>query len=251
MTRREEFTAWICAQTGSAYVWGAQGHKVRRDGTVYMNQRKVSDNFESWVRQRENGEENARRAISGIRQRFAEGANEVTCYDCSGLIMAYIRDIKGYTTRDLSARGLFAIAKEKAKEELIPGDLVFRHNGEKITHVGVYIGSGYAVDARGRDSGVIKQRLDAAGWNRFASLEMLNEQGISAVDAAMPSYGRCTGKSVYVRSGAGGTYPILATAHRGDRLLALPEQNGWHRIAICCKGKLLTGYMSAKYIEYA
>ena len=165
--------------------------------------------------------------------------------------MAYIRDIKGYTTRDLSARGLFAIAKEKAKEELIAGDLVFRHNGEKITHVGVYIGSGYAVDARGRDSGVIKQRLDAAGWNRFASLEMLNEQGISAVDAAMPSYGRCTGKSVYVRSGAGGTYPILATAHRGDRLLALPEQNGWHRIAICCKGKLLTGYMRAKYIEDA
>ena len=145
MTRREEFTAWICAQTGSAYVWGAQGHKVRRDGTVYMNQRKVSDNFESWVRQRENGEENARRAISGIRQRLTEGASEVTCYDCSGLIMAYIRDIKGYTTRDLSARGLFAIAKEKAKEELIPGDLVFRHNGEKITHVGVYIGSGYAV----------------------------------------------------------------------------------------------------------
>ena len=116
---------------------------------------------------------------------------------------------------------------------------------------GVYIGSGYAVDARGRDSGVIKQRLDAAGWNRFASLEMLNEQGIGTVDAAMPSYGRCTGKSVYVRSGAGGTYPILATAHRGDRLIALPEQNGWHRIAICCKGKLLTGYMSAKYIEYA
>ena len=115
MTRREKFTAWICAQTGSAYVWGAQGHKVRRDGTVYMNQRKVSDNFESWVRQRENGEENARRAISGIRQRLTEGANEVTCYDCSGLIMAYIRDIKGYTTRDLSARGLFAIAKEKAK----------------------------------------------------------------------------------------------------------------------------------------
>ena len=99
MTRREEFTAWICAQTGSAYVWGAQGHKVRRDGTVYMNQRKVSDNFESWVRQRENGEENARRAISGIRQRLTEGANEVTCYDCSGLIMAYIRDIKGYTKR--------------------------------------------------------------------------------------------------------------------------------------------------------
>ena len=251
MTRREEFAAWICAQTGSAYVWGAQGHKVRRDGTVYMNQRKVSDSYESWVRQRENGEENARRAISGIKQRLTEGANEVTCYDCSGLIMAYIRDIKGYTTRDLSARGLFAIAKEKAKEGLIAGDLVFRHNGEKITHVGVYIGSGYAVDARGRDSGVIKQRLDAAGWNRFASLEMLNEQGISTADADMPSYGRCTGKSVYVRSGAGGTCPILATAHRGDRLIALPEQNGWHRIAICCKGKLLTGYMSAKYIEYA
>ena len=94
-----------------------------------MYVRKVTDNFESWVRQRENGEENARRAISGIRQRLTEGANEVTCYDCSGLIMAYIRDIKGYTTRDLSARGLFAIAKEKAKEGLIPGDLVFRHNG--------------------------------------------------------------------------------------------------------------------------
>ena len=78
MTRREEFAAWICAQTGSAYVWGAQGHKVRRDGTVYMNQRKVSDSYESWVRQRENGEENARRAISGIKQRLTERANEVS-----------------------------------------------------------------------------------------------------------------------------------------------------------------------------
>lgn len=116
--------------------------------------------------------------------------------------------------------------------------------------MGVYIGSGYAVDARGRDSGVIKQRLDAAGWNRFASLEMLNEQGISTADADMPSYGRCTGKSVYVRSGAGGTYPILATAHRRQA----HSFAGAKRLAQDCdmlQGKLLTGYMSAKYIEYA
>lgn len=63
----------------------------------------------------------------------------------------------------------------------------------------------------------------------------------------MPSLRPLTGKSVYVRSGAGGTYPILATAHRGDRLIALPEQNGWHRIAICCKGKRFTGYRAQIY----
>lgn len=251
MTRRDEFTAWIGAQVGCAYVWGAQGQRIRRDGTVHMRQRKVSDDYEDWIRHREASDINARRAIAGVRRRFLEGANEVTCYDCSGLIMAYIRDIKGYTTSDLSARGLFGIAREKAIDELMPGDLVFRHNGEKIVHVGIYMGGGFTVDARGRDAGVIRQRLDGALWNRFASLEMLNEPGAGAEDEGMPAYGRCTGKSVHVRSGAGGTYPILATAHRGDRLLALPERDGWHRIAICCKGKLLTGYMSAKYIEYA
>ena len=249
MTKREEFTAWISAKVGSAYVWGAEGHRVCEDGSVFLGGKKVSPDYKKWIEERETSAENAARCARFIENKLTGGAASIACYDCSGLIMAYIRGVKAYTERDLSANGLYGIIKEKAKDSLEAGDLVFRHNGSKATHVGVYVGGGYAVDARGRDAGVIRQRLDEGGWNRFGALSVMDSESNEADDSLKPCFSLCTGKSVYVRSGAGVAYPVLGVAHMGDKLLALPESAGWHRVAVCCKGRLLTGYMSAKYVE--
>lgn len=248
LTKREEFLAWLEAQTGSAYVWGAQGQRIGKDNCVYKRGRLMSKDYKAWIKLRENSDRNAQRAINYISAALEAGAEGISCFDCSGLIMAYVKDIRGWLSTDLSARGLFGIAEELPRDEIAPGDLAFCHNGERITHVGVYVGGGYTIDARGRESGVIKQKLDAGPWNRFGRLAALDEAPTLEPQAA---YGRCSGGSVHIRSGAGCTYPILATAHEGDRLLAMPEENGWHRIAVCCKGRLLTGYISAKYMEYA
>lgn len=248
-SRTEEFIAWLELQTGSAYVWGAQGQRIESDGSVYKGSRLIHRSFEEWVREKETSEANALRAIGFIQRKLDEGESGFACYDCSGLIMAYLKDIKGYFTTDLSARGIFTVAEEIAECELTAGDLVFYHNGERITHVGVYIGGGFTIDARGRDKGTVKQKLDEVGWNRFARLGILKEEAGASDD--IPFYARCTGASVNVRSGAGNTYPILATVHAGDKLLAMGEENGWHRIAVCAKGRLLTGYMNKKYIASA
>lgn len=249
MERRSEFAAWLERQTGSAYVWGAQGHRVERDGSVHLRDREVSPNYISWTKLRETSRKNAERAAAYIRKKLDEGAESISCYDCSGLIMAYLKEMKGYLTCDMTSRALFLITEEIAKDELDIGDLVFRHNGERIVHVGAYVGNSFVIDSRGRDAGVVKQSISSFPWNRFGKLKLLDRS--EETQEHVPYYGKCCGKSVYVRSGAGTAYPILATAHRGDKLIALPEENGWQRIAICCKGKMLTGYMSAKYIEYA
>ncbi len=245
-SRKEEFTAWLELQTGCAYVWGAQGQRIEDDGGVYKGGKLVNKSYEEWIKQRETSERNALRAAAFIQKKLDEGECGFACYDCSGLIMAYLKDIKGYLSTDMSARGIFSICEEITRDELMQGDLVFYHNGEKITHVGVYIGDGFTVDARSRDCGVVKRRLEEVSWNRFARLPILQQNDDTQSDA--PFYARCTGPSVNVRSGAGNTYPILAIAHAGDRMLVMPAENGWHRIAICAKGRLLTGYMNEKYV---
>ena len=40
----------------------------------------------------------------------------------------------------------------------------------------------------------------------------------------------------------------LGTVRKNDILLALPKKEEWHEIACCIDGKLVTGYMSAKYV---
>lgn len=53
----------------------------------------------------------------------------------------------------MTSRALFLITEEIAKDELDIGDLVFRHNGERIVHVGAYVGNGFVIDSRGSGRG--------------------------------------------------------------------------------------------------
>jgi len=42
-------------------------------------------------------------------------------------------------------------------------------------HVGVYMGDGSVVHAKGRDDGVVRESLCATGWNRFGRLKVFAE----------------------------------------------------------------------------
>ncbi len=249
MSRIGPFLAWLKMQEGSAYVWGAEGHVVR-DGKVFLSGRQIAADWQEWVRGRETEEANAKRAIRFIQKKLDAGAQEVTCYDCSGLIMRYLRAVAGYLESDMTARGLFACCEEIRKNELAAGDLLFRHNGQKIIHVGVYLGFGQTIESRGRDAGVVIRDIDSSGggyWNRFGTLPLLLLE--DAEQHAAAAFGLCAGGSVYLRSGPTTGNRALAVAHRGDRLLAFPPENGWCKAAVCAGGELVTGYMSAKYIE--
>lgn len=93
----------------------------------------------------------------------------VKVFDCIGLIKSYLWTKNGKIDynpeQDVSANGMLILCKNKGKIDTIPdipGILVFMEG-----HVGVYIGSGYVIEARGHEYGVVKTKLKARKWTNW------------------------------------------------------------------------------------
>lgn len=155
---------YLRSRIGSIYVWGAQGENVL-----------AKANPLEWIRSMETNETNAQRAYALFKQRKQEGVNPILAYDCSGLIVAFLLDV-GILKADRTAQALYNMCDIKLrKEELEPGDFVciYTEASAKITHIGVYVGDGKVIEARGRDYGVVETNLDERPWNRFGRLSAL------------------------------------------------------------------------------
>lgn len=164
MSKIEAFIKWLNAQVGSIYVWGGQGEYNLTD---------------EQIRRMETNTTNAERAIALKRKRQAEGIKNIRAFDCSGLVVCYLLE-NGYIKSDTNAAGLYGKCKVIKKSDLAAGDLVFRHNGTRIHHIGVYVGGDTVIHAKGRDAGVVKEHIDYNGenyWNRFGRFEPLQEKG--------------------------------------------------------------------------
>lgn len=92
-------------------------------------------------------------------------------HDCIGLIKGYLWSDTPTSTpkynpaQDVNADGMLARCKEKGNISTIPelpGVLVFSPQ-----HVGVYIGNGYVIEARGHKYGVVKTKLSERGWKNW------------------------------------------------------------------------------------
>lgn len=92
-------------------------------------------------------------------------------HDCVGLIKGYLwsdtptSNPKYKSSQDVSANGMYDKCKNKGKINTmpnIPGILVFMDN-----HVGVYIGNGYVVEARGHAYGIVKTKLSERKWTKW------------------------------------------------------------------------------------
>ncbi len=99
-------------------------------------------------------------------------------HDCVGLIKGYLWSDSTTSTptynaaQDKSASGMYAAASTKGKISTFPktaGLLVFKGTStSKITHVGVYNGTGYVYEAKGHAYGVVKTKYAASDWNYWA-----------------------------------------------------------------------------------
>jgi hypothetical protein len=163
MSRIPEFIQYLESKVGNIYVWGAQGQVVTD-----------LQSPELWIRARETTDENAMRAIAFYKEVLATGKSPIEAYDCSGLIMYYIQNIKHWSKGDNSAEGLYHTSTKLTKSELQPGDLCFIINAAgRMHHVGVYIGNGQTIEAYGRDLGVVKRMLSQGEWTHFGRLPVL------------------------------------------------------------------------------
>ena len=151
---------------GSIYVWGGQGQKAT----------------EALIDKLETSVNNKKRAKALLKKRKASGYTDVRAYDCSGLICKALEVAGVYKAGfDTTAQGLRkTYCTQIGRDELLPGDLVFRKNLTKTYHVGVVVDTALnVVEAYGRDRGVIKRGINASGgsyWNAYGRLNKLADE---------------------------------------------------------------------------
>lgn len=103
-------------------------------------------------------------------------------FDCVGLIKSFLwydektKTIKYDKKTDVSAEGIKKFCESVQPISKFPkngnnakGFLVFKKN-----HVGVYIGDGYVVEAKGHNYGVVKTVFSKGGWQSFGRLNLIN-----------------------------------------------------------------------------
>ena len=184
MSKLNDFLAAARSQVNKGiYVWGANGEDLL-----------AMTDPEAWIRKKEKTKKDADRAIALFIKRQAACVDPIRAFDCSGLVYWCNKQAKiGYPDR--TANGYWSECDPVSS--LLPGDLVFRHNGIKCVHVGIYVGDGYVIESYGRDKGVIKTKRENY-WNRQGRLRKLKadygllgdancDGKITAADAAIIS----------------------------------------------------------------
>ena len=148
------------AHIGDIYVWGGNGQTEISAG---------------WIRRMDTSETNAQRSIRFWEKQKAAGMTDLAAFDCSGLISRYLQD-NGIVSSKRNCDHLWAMCTPVTRADLRPGDLLFRSRNGDMYHVGVYIGGGKVVEAKGRDDGVVLRGINASGdgyWNKFGRLKAL------------------------------------------------------------------------------
>ncbi len=166
MGKIADFVAYLESHIGDAYVWGAQGRRVD-----------TMPDVSAWVRKREKG--NLIQAARCMRYIRASKKRPLYAFDCSGLIVHWLLDVKHLIKGDVNANGLYVQCNKQGKIgewQLEAGDLVFRLKGGEMKHVGVYVGGGYIIEAKGRDAGVVKLPLNKGTWTHQGKHPALAEE---------------------------------------------------------------------------
>ena len=103
--------------------------------------------------------------------------------DCVGMIKAaYWTDPAGVVTygymsrADVSANGMLAMSQRKGAMSTMPDQAgIFVHS---VGHIGVYIGNGEVIEARGVDYGVVKTNLYLRPWSSWGEVPYINYDSV-------------------------------------------------------------------------
>lgn len=172
------------AQIGNPYWYGCFGQKASRE--LYKAKKKQYPSMYEWS--------------------CPTAQLNKKVHDCVGLIKGYLwcdsaaGAPKYNANQDVSANGMYAKCTKKGKIKTIPevpGVLVFMDN-----HVGVYIGGGEVIEARGHAYGVVKTKLKDRSWKNwgycpYITYEVKKAETKPTADSKS-YYKKYTGKSVSI-----------------------------------------------------
>ena len=134
--------------------------------------------------------------------------------DCSGLFSWAFRRLGGYMyhgsdtmyRKYCAAKGELKKGKRTDCGTLKPGTAVFVWNGEKYSHVGLYIGNNTVIESMGTISGVTTTRVTAGRWTHWGELTGVDYSGAGTAPAVIPSEveGSPSGGRITLRKGSKG-----------------------------------------------
>lgn len=242
-----EFLAYLLEQVAhhSMYVWGGQGETGDRI-------------TEHWIRRRE--QDTGGKKINGRYYSYADlavnfwktqcdqGYHDVmSAYDCSGLLVHWLKDIKGILSHDTTAaglKGLCTVAHDPRR-----GYWVFKLNSAgRATHVGVLISDDEVCEAKGRVEGVVITPYVAKQWDYIGIPSVINFD--DDPPAPVKKYIHPKG-SVRVREGNGTQYKQIKPTATADDLLPYlgqsEESPNWYMVAWSGRNGYITD--NPKYTE--
>lgn len=174
------------------------------------------------------------------------------CADCSGGIVGTLRELQVIAAnRDYGSASLLSICTKRGKvSEGVPdvdGVLLYRKG-----HVGIYYQGGkvgeFKSTAEGSKFGVFK----VSAFTDWGYLPFFNY--IVSTNNPSPSkatFARCNGNRVNVRSQPTIESLSLGLLKKDDLMLIVEEQKdtNWMQIITILSGKVVRGFISAKYID--
>lgn len=154
---KADFLSYLYRQIGNIYCWGGNGE----DATDYA------------INVMETNFANRYIAKAFLAKQKKAGVQNIKMYDCSGLISRWLQD-HGMAKSKRDCNQLWHMTSTITKADLQPCDLLFRGTDSDKNHVGVYVGNGMVIEAKGRDDGVVIRPIDAIEgyWKYFGRLRM-------------------------------------------------------------------------------
>jgi Cpl-7 lysozyme C-terminal domain./NlpC/P60 family. len=165
MKKNTELVAWAISKIGLPYCYGTFGQIW--DADLLKAKSKQYPDYYGASRQAE------------YKRRFGKQV-----FDCVGLIKGFLwwdgKKVIYNAAQDVSADGMLSKCKEKGAIGSIPelpGVLVFLPG-----HVGVYIGNGEVIEAKGFADGVVKTKLAGRGWKSWGKCPWIEYTAAPSTD---------------------------------------------------------------------
>lgn len=99
-------------------------------------------------------------ARSQVGLRYKLGAKTPgKAFDCSGLVQWLLGKFDLAIPRTSREQAKVGTPIDKDPSQLLPGDLLFFGRGNRVTHVGIYVGDGKYVQAANRRAGIVETPL--------------------------------------------------------------------------------------------
>ncbi len=113
--------------------------------------------------------------------------------DCSGLFSWAFKKLGGYMyhgsntmyRKYMTTKGALVKGKRDDGKELKPGTAVFKVNGTNYHHVGLYIGNGTVIEAKGTYYGVVTSAVST--WHAWGEMKGVDYGDASDPDSVTPA----------------------------------------------------------------